>query len=164
MKPSSPRLIDRLVRPVDFATATRIVELGLGDGCVTREILRRMRPDAVLIGLEMNGRFVEDCRRIADDRLVLRHACGTTLPAVLADLGIDQIDYVISSLPLTIMNRAVVDRILEVSRSSLREDGMFLQYQYSLHHLTSLMTRYRAVSLGFTLWNLPPAFIYECMK
>lgn len=164
VRPSSNFLIDRLLRPVDFARAERIVELGAGNGCVTREILRRMRPDARLVSLEKNAAFVEECRSIRDDRIELLHACATDLPYVLAELGIDGVDYVVSSLPLAIMNQDRVARVLEVSRGSLRADGMFLQYQYSLRHFANLNTRYREVRLGFTLRNLPPAFVYECMK
>ena len=40
------------------------------------------------------------------------------LPYVLAELGIDGVDYVVSSLPLAIMNQDRVARVLEVSRGS----------------------------------------------
>jgi len=39
------------VRGIDFAHARVIVEFGVGTGCVTREILRRMRPDARLVAV-----------------------------------------------------------------------------------------------------------------
>lgn len=72
-------LVGRLVRPVDYHEALHIVELGVGTGCVTRQLLKRMRPDARLISLEVNEIFVEECRRIQDKRLALRHRCATLL-------------------------------------------------------------------------------------
>ena len=162
--PSSGFLVKRLVEGVDFANALDIVELGVGTGCVTRELLRRMRPDARLVSLEINPTFIEECRSIRDPRLTLRQACATTLPAVLEREGIEGVDAVVSSLPLSLMDDDVVDRILDASRASLRPQGRFVQYQYSLSHHPRLTHRYRDVAVGFTLFNVPPAFVYECSQ
>ncbi len=160
--PSSRYLVNRLVSGADFTRATDIVELGVGTGCVTREILRRMRPDARLVSLEINPAFVEAGRRIGDSRLTVRHACASALPTVLAEEGMDGVDAVVSSLPLKIMDQDLVDRILDVSRECLRPDGRFLQYQYSLSHYKKLAARYADVGVRFTMRNTPPAFVYEC--
>jgi len=160
--PSSRYLVRRLLAGIDFDRATVLVELGVGTGCVTRAILERMRPDARLISLEINPAFVEAGRRIGDPRLVVRHACASALPTVLAEEGIERVDAVVSSLPLKIMDQAVVDRILDVSRACLRPDGRFHQYQYSLSHYPKLADRYADVYVRFTVRNTPPAFVYEC--
>jgi phospholipid N-methyltransferase len=163
--PSSGFLVRRLVGCVDFANARDIVELGAGTGCVTRELLRRMRPDARLISLEINPAFVEECRRsIRDPRLTLREACATTLPAVLEREGLEGVDAVVSSLPLSLMDDDVVDRILDVSCASLRPHGRFVQYQYSLRNQPRMRQRYGDVAVGFTLLNVPPAFVYRCSR
>lgn len=161
---SSPYLIARLLRAIDFDSARIIVQLGIGTGCITRELLRRLRPDARLISVEVNEVFVDECRRIRDKRLVVAHGCAGSLPRLLRELGVGETDYVVSSLPLAIMDGALVDRILAVSQASLAPTGMFLQYQYSLKHLAALERRYDDVRLGFTLRNLPPAFVYECSR
>ncbi len=161
--PSSRYLVDRLLRGIDFARARHLVELGVGTGCVTREILRRMHPDARLISLEINPEFVEMARqRLPDPRLTLRNACASALPLLLTEEGIEGVDAVVSSLPLRIMDQGVVDRILDVSRESLRPDGRFHQYQYSLSHYEQLARRYADVGVRFTIRNTPPAFVYEC--
>lgn len=161
---SSPYLISRLLRAIDFDKARTIVQLGTGTGCITRELLKRLRPDARLIAVELNPVFVAECRSIRDRRLILRNECAGDLPRVLRDAGIGEIDYIVSSLPLAIMDDDLVDRILAVSQASLAPRGMFLQYQYSLKHLGALERRYPDVRLGFTLRNFPPAFVYECSK
>ncbi len=160
--PSSPRLVKRLLDGVEFATARHIVELGPGDGCVTREILQRMRPDARLISLEVNPVFVEQCRSIPDHRLTVRQACASNLPAILHEEGISEVDAVVSSLPLGLMEDDLVDRILEGSHASLRPHGRFVQYQYSLSRYANVRTLYPSVALGFTPLNVPPAFVYTC--
>jgi phospholipid N-methyltransferase len=153
-----------LLRSIDFDRARTIVQLGVGTGCITRELLRRLRPDARLISIEVNGVFVAECRQIRDPRLVLRHDCAGSLPRVRRELGLGDIDYIVSSLPLAIMDDQLVDRILAVSQASLAPHGMFLQYQYSLKHRAALRRRYRDVRLDFTIRNLPPAFVYACSQ
>lgn len=161
--PSSRFLVNRLVAGIDFSRATEIVELGVGTGCVTREILHRMRPDARLVSLEINPEFVQDARRrFRDPRLLLRVACAGDLRTVLDAAGIGPVDAVVSSLPLKIMDDELVDRILDVSRACLRPDGRFHQYQYSLASYEKLAGRYAAVGIRFTVRNTPPAFVYEC--
>ena len=49
--PSSRFLIRQLLEPVDWAQARVIVEYGPGVGVITSEVLRRMRPDAMLIAI-----------------------------------------------------------------------------------------------------------------
>jgi len=50
--PSSRFLASALLRAIDFSDASVIVELGVGTGAITREILRRLKPGAVLLGLD----------------------------------------------------------------------------------------------------------------
>jgi phospholipid N-methyltransferase len=121
-----------------------------------------MRPDARLISLEINPDFVEMGRRIRDSRLTLRHACATNLRELLDEEGVEDVDAVVSSLPLSIMDDEVVDRILDAARDSLAPGGKFLQYQYSLSQRHRMDLRYDTVRVGFTMLNIPPAFVYDC--
>src|SRR5580700_7078648 len=68
--PSSRFLIKQLLEPIDWTQARVIVEYGPGVGGITAEILRRMRPDAMLIAIETNPDFVKYLRdSIKDERL-----------------------------------------------------------------------------------------------
>lgn len=152
------------MRGIDFGRARVIVEFGMGTGCVTRRILRRMDADARLISLEINPTFVEEARKIRDPRLTVRRACATALPEILEEEGVTGVDAVVSSLPLSIMNDEVVERILDISRDSLAPGGKFLQYQYSLNQRHRFSNRYTDVAVGFTPLNIPPAFVYDCSQ
>ena len=160
--PSSRHLVARLLAGVDFASARNIAELGPGTGCVTREILRRMRPDARLVSLELNPVFVESCRSIPDPRLIVRCSCASRLPDVLEKEGIEGVDAVVSSLPLGMMDDDMVVRILQASRESLRPGGTFVQYQYSLSRHWAMKALYPSITVRFTPFNVPPAFVYTC--
>ncbi len=159
---SSPFLIRRLLRAIDFDRAETIVQLGVGTGCITRALLKRMRPRTQLVSLELNEVFIEENRDLTDARLTLVQGCASHLPRIADELGLDSIDYIVSSLPLAIMNKLRVERILRESGRLLSPDGMFLQYQYSLSQLKTLERRFADVRVGFTLANIPPAFVYEC--
>jgi phospholipid N-methyltransferase len=160
---SSPFLIARLLREVDFERARRVVHLGVGTGCITRALLDGLRPDARLYAMELNPIFVDDCRAtLRDPRLALRQGCAGDLGRFLAAEGVGEVDYVVSSLPLAIMPDELVERILAAAEEHLAADGMFLQYQYSLRQRQALQRRFREVYVGFAFANIPPAYVYEC--
>jgi hypothetical protein len=123
-----------------------------------------MPSSGFLVSLEINPAFIEECRSIRDPRLTVREACATTLPEVLEREGIDGVDAVVSSLPLGFMDADVVARILDASRASLRPGGRFVQYQYTLRHHPQLTQLYGDVAVGFTVFNVPPAFVYQCSR
>jgi phospholipid N-methyltransferase len=162
--PSSRFLIDRLLRPIDFEGAASIVQLGVGTGCITQAILNRMSRECRLICVEVDEEFVRACASIHDERLTIHHACARDLRNVLGQAGVAQVDHIVSSVPLSILDDDLADEILRAAQECLRPGGKFLQYQYSLTYLKRLTARYGNVSWGFTLRNVPPAFVYECVQ
>jgi len=162
--PSSKVLIEQLLGPIDFALARCIVELGPGNGCVTHALLKRMHPDCVLVCLELNNEFATQLNTHRDPRLRVYNACASSIREILDELDIAKVDHVVSSLPLSLIDDDVVDNILASVDSNLREGGRFLQYQYSLANYSDMKPFFRDVKLRFTLRNMPPAFVYECIK
>ena len=162
--PSSKVLIRALLAPIDFESARCIIELGPGTGCVTRAILERMHPDCVLICFEVNSDFVEQLSVIEDSRLRVVNVCASSIRAILDESDIAEADHIVSSLPLAIIDDAVVKNILKSVTSNLRDGGRFQQYQYSLSSYAELKPIFKDVKLDFTFRNMPPAFVYECTK
>jgi phospholipid N-methyltransferase len=162
--PSSKALIKALLAPVDFSSARCLIELGPGTGCVTRSILERMHPDCILICFEVNGDFIDQLEALRDSRLRVVNACASSIRTILNDLDIEEVDHIVSSLPLALIDNEVVKRILEAVKTNLREGGRFLQFQYSLSNYAELKPIFKTVKLDFTFRNMPPAFVYECTK
>lgn len=162
--PSSPRLIRRLLGSIEFESANCIIELGPGNGCVTKALLAKMGPNTKLISFELNTDFVYQLKQIDDPRLHVVNACASSIRQVLDELNIEQVDHIVSSLPLALIDDDVVKTILKSARSNLREGGRFLQYQYSLKNYADVKPIFSAVTLRFTLRNMPPAFVYDCVK
>ena len=162
--PSSKVLIKTLLAPIDFTSARCIIALGPGTGCVTRSILERMHTDCVLICFEVNSDFIGQLEALQDPRLRVVNACASSIRTILDDLDIEEVDHIVSSLPLALIDNEVVKRILKSARSNLREGGRFLQFQYSLSNYAELKPIFKKVKLDFTFRNMPPAFVYECTK
>jgi phospholipid N-methyltransferase len=83
--PSSRALVRRVTGKMDFSQPRVIVEYGPGEGVHTREIVRRMRPDAQLLVFELDAAFSRELeRQFAGDRRV--HVCNRGAAALPEEL------------------------------------------------------------------------------
>lgn len=161
--PSSRFLVGRLLRHVDWDQARVIVEYGPGVGNFTREILRQMRPDAILIALETNSEFITYLRNsFSDPRLRLVHTSAAEIQNVLTEQGMSAADYVIGGIPLSILGNHERERILLNTRRAIQPDGAFLVYQFSPKVLPDLKRIFSCVTRSFELLNFLPAQVFCC--
>jgi phospholipid N-methyltransferase len=161
--PSSRFLIQRLMGEIDWDNASVIVEYGPGIGNITGEILRRMRPDARMIVLEMNEDFVRFLkRRFTDPRVHIVHGSAADVDKVLAEQGLSRAALVISGIPLSTIPAEVRQDILVKTRNALHPDGAFLVYQFSPKVAQDLDRIFSSVDRSFEPLNVPPAQIYYC--
>ena len=160
--PSSKWLSRRMCAPIDLQNAKTIVEFGPGDGCITKEIIRRMGPDTQLIVFEMHQAFVDKFLQFGDPRVRVICDSAEHLDRYLEEMGIEKVDAIISSLPLTNFPKTVKENILNVSVASLKKEGVYMQYQYMTTAMKLLKSKFSKVKLGFVPRNIPPAFVYTC--
>ena len=161
--PSSPFLIKRVLRRIDWATARVIVEYGAGVGTFTSEILRRMRPDAVLVVFETNDEFVRYLGdTLRDPRLHIVHGSADQVSAVLERLGRGPADYVISGIPFSTIPEDKREAILRSTREALRPRGALIVYQFTRRILPSLERVFGRVSSEFEPRNILPAQLFYC--
>jgi phospholipid N-methyltransferase len=163
--PSSPFLVNDMMAQVDWDRARVLVEYGPGVGTFTRQILKRMRPDAVLVAIELNTDFVEYLAgSICDPRFRVVHGSAAQVRSVLAEQNLAPADYIISSLPYLNMSDALRREILEESRLALQPEGSMLLFQYTRTLLPYLESSFSSVRLGFQLFNILPALIFHCTR
>lgn len=162
--PSSKYLIEKMLKKVDFTETNVIVEYGSGNGNFTKEILKKLNKDSQLICFEINDKFYNHLLTFRDPRLTVLNESCENIKAVCEKLNISNIDYFISSLPLTNIPDNISKKILTESYNQLSNDGCFLQYQYSPTYYKKLKKIYPNVILDFEIRNIPPAFIYKCKK
>jgi phospholipid N-methyltransferase len=161
--PSSPFLVKDLMSQVDWDRARVLVEYGPGVGTFTREILRRMRPDAVLVAIELNTDFVEYLSdRVRDPRFRVVQGSAARVRSILAEQNLAAADYIISGLPYLNMTDSLRREILEESRLALKAEGSMLLFQYTRTLLPYLESSFSSVKLNFQLFNILPALIFHC--
>lgn len=147
--PSSPALVRRMLKPVNWNTATTIVEFGPGTGVVTKGILLRMRPDAKLIAYELNKTFADNLRN-KDPRLTVKQESAAAMT--------EKPDVIISSLPLLAMPKDVAEQILTNAQQKAKH---YIQFQYT-QHLEKLLARHFTFTRTWVAKNIPPAHVYVC--
>jgi phospholipid N-methyltransferase len=161
--PSSRFLIRQLLKPVDWTQARVIVEYGPGVGVITAEVLRRMRPDALLIAIETNPDFVSYLRdSIKDERLHVVEGSAESVDEILRRYGQSNASYVISGIPFSTIPAPVRERILLKTCEVLKPGGSFLVYQFSSRVLEDLQRIFRYVQRQFEPLNVLPAHLFFC--
>jgi phospholipid N-methyltransferase len=161
--PSSRFLVRQLLKPIDWSQARVIVEYGPGVGVITSEVLRRMRPDAMLIAIETNSDFVNYlCTSIQDERLHVVEASAEAVDEILRRYGQSNASYVISGIPFSTIPAAVRESILLKTCEVLKPGGSFLVYQFSTHVLRDLRRIFRYVRRQFEPFNVLPAHLFFC--
>jgi phospholipid N-methyltransferase len=161
--PSSRFLVNDVLNQVDWDRARVIVEYGPGVGTITQEILKRMRPDAVLLAIELNQEFVDFLHEeIADPRLHAVHGSASDVRKVLAKLGLPCADYIISGIPYSTMPHALRREVMQESRKVLHPEGALLVYQFTNAVLPYLNSSFGSVRQNFQFLNILPARIFYC--
>ena len=161
--PSSRFLVKHLMAQIDWDRARVLVEFGPGVGTITREVLKRMRPDAVLLVIELNEEFVQYLSTtIRDPRLRVVHGSATHVRRILAEHGLARADTIISSIPYSLLPETLRREIVAESRHALKAHGLLLVFQYNRTLLPYLKSSFSTVRLNFQLLNILPALIFHC--
>ena len=161
--PSSRFLVKDLMSKIDWKEARVLVEFGPGVGTITREILKRMRPDAVLLAIELNEEFVQYLSgTIRDPRLRIVHGSAAHVRGILAEQGLAPADCIISGLPYSLLREELRKEIVSESRQALKAQGSLLVFQYNHRVLPYLRASFSSVKSGFQFWNILPARIFHC--
>ncbi len=163
--PSSKFLVKRILNKVDFSTSELIIEFGAGNGVITKEILKQLKPSAKLICFEINEAFYCNLKKIDHKQLIVLNISAQNIAQEIEKTEIKQADYIISSLPLSILPKKLSTEIIKNSIKVLPKNGCFIQYQYSLQFLKQFKSLFKnKVALDFEPLNIPPAFVYTCKK
>jgi phospholipid N-methyltransferase len=160
--PSSKFLVEALSSPVDWGNINTVIELGGGTGVVTEEIAKRVHPNSKVIVFENDSILSLQLKRNfpqfehAQDAQQIQH--------VLREKKISHVDAVISSLPFANFPSQWTNMLLQRVSRVLSDDGVFVQYQYSLQLRKTLLQYFRQVDVKFVPINIPPSFVYICRK
>jgi phospholipid N-methyltransferase len=161
---SSPRLVKKIIKNIDFKRADRIIELGPGNGRITSDLLEKMRPAAVLYAFEVNKAFCKELEGIGDKRLKVFNESAADIRQFIDGHRHRGITYIVSSIPFGILPEEECDRIMEAIRDVSDSGTVFIQYSYSIIQYRRYKKYFPKVRMQFELINIPPAFIFICTK
>lgn len=102
--PSSSSLAAAIVSYIDFSHADCIVEIGVGTGEFTREIIARKRDETLLIGIEANEKFADETAQSCNLPTIY-HGYASEIGNFLQLHGRERCDYIVSGLPWAIFDQ-----------------------------------------------------------
>lgn len=158
--PSSRFLCENMLSPIDWSKTDVIFELGPGTGAFTQSIYQNIRPDTTYLLVERDHQFRTMLHSRFPELLIREEA--TRLREYAEELNLSKVDVIVSGLPFANFPAEQRAAILDQVQAVLAPDGMFITFQYSLQLKAELQARFSRVETNFTLFNIPPAFIYTC--
>ena len=159
---SSQALVKKMIEPIDFSSAKCIVELGAGNACITKGLLKEMNKDTKLLSFEINDRFYNLMKEIGDDRLYPIHDSAEHLETYLDQHGCEYADFIVSALPLVWFTDELNEKILRAVQKRLKPGGIFIQLSYKRNTYKKFEQYFGKIDIRFCLWNLPPGFVFSC--
>lgn len=163
--PSSRFLAKKMLQHIDFSKDCVIVEYGPGMGVFTKKIVEKLSANSRLYVFELNKEFFIDLQNeIKDKRVHLICDSAAKIKEYLAKDNIEHIDYIVSSLPLSLIPEEIREDIVLQSFNSLKKGGKMTQFQYSQQCKHIFKAHFSKLDTEFTLLNVPPAFVYVCEK
>src|SRR5262249_45807361 len=170
--PSSGFLARRIVENLGLGSAEAVLEYGAGTGAFTDIILDQLKPTAKFAAIELNPRFAEVFKArypgiqlfqdtVANARSICDHA------------GMQTVDCIVCGLPWAAFPTSMQLKFLDEMMRVLKPGGRFVTFAY-VHGLAlpparrfaKLLPNYfTSVSRSSVVWlNLPPAFVYRCLR
>ncbi len=161
---SGPNLCKAMVEHIDPLNDKIIIELGAGDGVITRHILDRMAPDARLFSFEINESLYQKLIEINDPRLIAIYDSAENLKEYLEEYKITEVDTIISGIPFVVLPTELTFSILTMSKEILKLGGFFVQFHYSKILKDLYQTIFGNYDTKVVLMNTPPAIVFTCEK
>jgi len=160
--PSSKFLAKKMIKFVPGNDVTTIAELGAGTGAITKYIQKATRKNTKVLLFETDSYMRKELSRQYPDFPCYPDSCE--LQSAMHNESIEQLDCIISGLPFAAFPQAMRDKLMEQIIISLKDNGLFIAFQYSLQMKKQLSTHFDIEKIKVVLLNVPPAFVYVCRK
>lgn len=153
-----------ILKLIDLSNVEFIIELGAGDGAITKILLDHMKCSSRLIVFETNPLFCSILKKIEDERLEVINDSAENLDKHLKMKSINEVDAIISTLPFILIPALVRARIVSQCIKSLKSSGFFFQLHYSLSIKKFYQRYFHQVKVKLFVGNIPPAYLLVCKK
>lgn len=162
--PSQRFLIAKMIAPIPETYRGQIIELGAGNGAITRALACKC-PQARILACEINPTLARDNRQSLNDAGIdgRVEVIADSAENVLSKVGrreLEKPDYVISGIPLRNLSEAKAHALIYAISQTLRDDGMYIQFQHSSLDRKKITARFANTHTVTVLLNFPPALVY----
>jgi phospholipid N-methyltransferase len=162
--PSSRFMERRIVRAAAVENANLLVELGPGTGGTTRALLAAMKPDARLLVIEVNSRFVALLEKIDDPRLIVHQGSAADISETLDRYELPTPDVILSGIPFSTMAVGLGRDILRSVHDALHDGGLFVAYQVRDRVNDLGKEVFGRARIQTEIRNIPPMRVYRWEK
>ncbi|NOU96444.1 phospholipid methyltransferase [Paenibacillus sp. LMG 31456] len=160
--PSSKYLAQALTRSIPWDNVKAVAELGSGTGPVTKQIQIAAKENTRILLFEKEPVLRKQLARQYPEYHC--HPDASNIQEALSTEGIEQLDAIISGLPFFNFPEELRMRLMDEIVASLKPDGLFVAFQYSLQMKQLLSQYFHIEQIKVVPFNLPPAFVYVCRK
>ena len=166
--PSQRFLITKMIAPITEDYCGEIIELGPGNGALTLRLAARC-PGARVLACEINPALAQSTRQNLkkagiNGRVRVVSDAAEHLLSERTRTGRDKADFVVSGIPLGNLPRQQTLALIDKIGRSLREGGMYIQFQYSLMDRRKIRQRFASVRTVPVPLNFPPAVVYYARR
>ena len=173
--PSSDALASRMLETVDFDRSTAIVEFGPGPGNVTSLLVPKLKSGTRFFAIEANGQMCSVFRSKFPG-VRLHEGSAADVGSFCEREGLPaagSVDAIVSGLPWASFSEGLQQSILEAALRVLKPGGQMVTFAYNFGTFLPAGRRFsRTLPKYFSrvdrsrsvLWNVPPAFVYRCIK
>ena len=170
--PSSRELASLMTSDMGLESADTVVELGAGTGVFTRLIAERVKPGALALAFEIDPLLARKLDGTIPGVRIVNESAERIADQLRAE-GRSAVDVVLSGLPWAAFSRPLQKTLLGAVLGSLRPGGRFATFAYvpaawfppGRRFRGMLNESFASVETTRLVWrNLPPAFVYRCVK
>lgn len=170
--PSSPALVKATVQWIDWEHAQNVVEFGPGTGVFTQAVVEHLRGDAKFFAIERSAELVAATRQRCPGVKVVEDS-ATNVVELCRRESIEKVDAIICGLPWASFSDSLQTEIMDAMLEVLPPGGQFATFAYwqgvvlpaGMRFSRRLRDTFSSVERSHTVWrNLPPAFVYRCIR
>jgi phospholipid N-methyltransferase len=170
--PSSKQLAKAMTSGIGIEKAKTVVEIGPGSGVFTTQILKLLSPETKFFLVELNPRIHSYLTEKFPDVKIYNES-AENLSELLKLEEVASADIVVSGLPWASFPPSLQHKLLDAIYGSLSKGGTLTTYGYiqgkilpgGLNIKKLLKKHFNSVESSETIWkNIPPAFVYKCVK
>ena len=137
-----------------------VVELGMGHGNITREILNIISPTSKVYAFEIKKSFCDHVRNtLIDDRLVIINDGADNIHKHIKE----DIDSVIGSIPFSFFSKEKSTEIIQGSYDKLVNNAYYSQVLYTKFNFKKFEQIFNSCFIK-TIKSMPTEYVYHCRK